>query len=140
MKLISIVPLLIVLSTGAVADTICYERIYDAAHMQKHKLQEVLKIRLKLDQNGGEPSGVVEAGFRELPSYLTSQVTCAVKQKTTSCRVDQNGGSFDVVATARGIKLTNTSQMRFGGLDDGVVIGREIEHRVFALIKVACSD
>jgi hypothetical protein len=140
MRILSTAMVFIMTIGAAAAETVCYERLYDAAHMQKHKLQEVTKIRLKLEDNGEEFSGDIQAGFRELPDYLTSDVTCTEKQKTTSCQVDQNGGSFDFVPTAKGIRLTNTSQIRFGGIDDGVVIGREEEHRVFALVKTACNN
>jgi hypothetical protein len=140
MRFIGIAPLLIAMSTGAVADNACYERIYDAAHLQKHKLQEVSKMRLDLQKIGDRVSGQIRAAFRELPDYLSSDVTCTAKQNSTSCEVDQNGGSFDFVPTAKGIKLTNTSQIRFGGVDDGVVVGREVEHRVFALVKTTCIN
>lgn len=140
MRLVSIATLLIAMSTGAVAEKLCYERNYDATHMQKHKLQEVSKIRLDVQKRGDSFSGQISAAFRELPDYVTSNVMCTAKQKTTSCQVDDNGGSFDFVPTAKGIKLTNTSQIRFGGIDDGVVIGREVEHRVFALVKTACNN
>jgi hypothetical protein len=138
--MLSAMTIVILMTSAASAETACYERTYDAAHMQKHKLQEVTKIRLKLENVGEEFIGDIQAGFRELPTFLSSKVNCAVKQKTTSCRVEQDGGSFDFVPTAKGIRLTNTSQIRFGGVEDGVVIGREVEHRVFALVKTKCSN
>lgn len=132
--------IVILMTSAASAETVCYERTYDAAHMQKHKLQEVTKIRLKLENGGEEFTGDIQAGFRELPTFLSSKVTCTVKQKTTSCKVEQDGGSFDFIPTAKGIRLTNTSQIRFGGVEDGVVIGREVEHRFFALVKTKCTE
>lgn len=140
MRFLGVVTAVILMTGAAGAETACYERFYDAAHMKTHKLQEITKLRLKLEQGSGEAFGQIEAAFRELPSYLTSKVTCAKNQKNTACRVDRNGGSFDLVPTIKGIRLTNTSQIRFGGVDDGVVIGREVEHRVFALVKTTCSD
>jgi hypothetical protein len=138
--MLSAMTIVILMTSAASAETVCYERTYDAAHMQKHKLQEVTKMRLKFENGGEEFTGDIQAGFRELPTFLSSKVTCAVKQKTTTCRVEQDGGSFDFVPTAKGIRLTNTSQIRFGGVEDGVVIGREVEHRVFALVKTKCAE
>jgi hypothetical protein len=140
MRILSMVTAVVLTTGAAVAETVCYERSYNAAHMQKHKLQEITKIRLKLELGDEESFGDIRAGFRELTSFLHSKVTCTKKQKTTSCRIEQDGGSFDLVPTAKGVRLTNTSQIRFGGVEDGVVIGREVEHRVFALVKTACND
>lgn len=140
MRILSAVPVVVLMTIAANAETTCYGRTYDAAHLQKHKLQEVTKIRLKLEGDGAAFSGDIEAGFRELPTFLASKVTCAAQQKVTSCRVEQNGGTFDFISTAKGIRLTNTSQIRFGSVEDGVIIGREVEHRVFALVKTKCSN
>jgi hypothetical protein len=121
-------------------ETTCYKRVYDSAHMQKHKLQEVSKIQLKMEQNGAESAGNIKAAFKELPNFLSSKVTCIIKQKVTACEVENNGGSFTFVATVKGIKLTNTSKIRFGGEDDGVTVGREAEHREFFMFKTVCDD
>lgn len=118
----------------------CYERQYDSAHMQKHKLQEVTKIRLKVEQDGAGATGQIAAAFKELPDYLNSGVRCVIKQKTTACDIENGGGSFSFVATVKGIKLTNSSGVRFGSEDGGVSIGREAEHREFFLFKTTCKD
>jgi hypothetical protein len=129
---------LILLSTAAVAqEQQCYERRYDDAHMQKHKLQEV--TRLKLELSSGDLTGVIAASFRELPDYLGSAVTCTLKGSVHVCRVDNGGGLFEFSSNAKGIRLVNREGIRFGGVDDGVSIGREPEHKLFLLFATPCG-
>ena len=140
MRILSSLMFFACMTSLTMAESACYERLYDAAHMQKHKLQEVTKIKLDLIEDGDAVSGVIKASFRELQEFLSSDVTCSVKQKTTSCQVGKNGGSFGFVQTVNGIKLTNTSGIRFGGEDDGVAIRSEAEHKVFFLFKTSCKN
>jgi hypothetical protein len=138
MKMLSAVLMVLVFpSAGYAAEAACYERIYDAGHMQKHALQEVTKMKLLLQE---DVTGEISAGFKEIPDYLTSEVACRINGKTTACEVGENGGAFTFVPTIKGIKITNKTKIRFGGENDGVAIGNEAEHREFFLFKIACSS
>lgn len=139
MRILNSLVFFICMTSFSMAESACYERVYDAAHMQKHKLQEVTKIQLDLVQENDAATGLIKASFRELPELLTGEVTCAVKQKTTNCEVEKDGGAFGFVQTIKGIKLTNTGGIRFGGEDEGVAIRSEAEHRVFFLFKTTCK-
>ncbi len=120
------------------ADAVCYERIYDTLHMKKHILQEVTKIRLLLDDDN-ELSGKIEAAFREGNAFHASSVDCVVKGNTTTCEILDGGGRFDFTKTDKGIRLVNTSSMRFGDDEGGISIGREAEHRVFLLFTTSIN-
>jgi hypothetical protein len=121
------------------ADDLCFERVYDQAHLRKHKLQEVTRLRLHLDA-GAVTTGKIAAAFRESPDYRSSNVECVAKDKATRCDILADGGDFSFTITPKGIRLLNTSLMRFGDEEDGVSIGREIEHRVFLLFKVGSEN
>jgi hypothetical protein len=126
----------------ASAEPVCYERNYNATHMQKHAKQEITKIRLVLD-GGDVLQGQVHAAFRESENYSGGNVECRAKGKVTSCEILADGGEFEFTPTEKGIRLVNTSTMRFGDEEDGIGIGREPEHRVFLLFKTAvekCSN
>jgi hypothetical protein len=121
---------------------VCYERSYDQAHLKKHALQEITKMRLILD-GGQKLTGRIEAAFRESSSYRGSRVECRVETRATRCEILADGGGFEFTATSKGIRLVNTSTMRFGDEDDGISIGSEAEHRVFLLFDVsnnACQN
>jgi hypothetical protein len=123
------------------AETTCYERVYDKAHMQKHRLQEIVKMRLSL--SGEKPmSGQIAAGFRESPNYRSSDFKCKVGEILTTCNILAEGGNFSFTKTPKGIRLLNTSLMRFGDADNGISIASEKEHRVFLLLAApveACA-
>jgi hypothetical protein len=124
------------------ANDTCYERVYDQAHLQKHELQEVTKIRLTMKQ-GDTISGVIAAAFRESPKYQSSEFECASKDKAVNCEVLADGGEFSFTQTTKGIRLVNMSMVRFGDEEDGVSIGGEAEHRIFLLFQVSpqtCAD
>jgi hypothetical protein len=131
----------VILSSAASAqDALCFERRYDDAHMQKHKLQEVTKIKLQVAAVGAATTGTISAGFRELPGYLSSDVSCDMNGNTHVCDVTGDGGAFDFILNDKGIRLTNRKSIRFGGAEDGVTIGTEAEHKLFLLFKTACSN
>jgi hypothetical protein len=116
----------------------CYEREYDAAHLEKHKLQEITRMRLFLNQSGDDFEGSIAAAFRALPEYQSSPVRCAAKGDKLDCLILEDGGNFTVAVAKTGVLITNTSQMRFGPEETGISFQREAEHLKFLLRPAAC--
>ncbi len=125
--------------------TDCYERVYDTAHLKKHTLQEITKMRLRLRSSQGGTgqsvlAGDIAAAFRESPAYLSSNVECVADGEDMTCEILAEGGGFRFSKSVKGLRLVNTSMMRFGDEESGISIGRESEHRTFILPPSPCRE
>lgn len=97
----------------------CFERIYDAAHLNAHPMQQVMQIRL-MHERGADAKPEAEE-----PLYLSIEITvrgnaevyrlgglCEPQGKGVLCTPEWEAGSFFVEAVADGaLMVTNKSMM-----------------------------
>lgn len=111
----------------------CYERVYDAAHLKRHRGQVVTMMRLQMGLSTDIESDRADslwAKFRNGRVMATQPLECSANQR---CFVEEDGGSFHVDETADGVKITNEGYIRFGDEDDYREVAEDAEHRVFLL-------
>ena len=125
----------------------CYERVYDAKYLRRHKKQQIVKIRLQIGVGQGadgpfEYLDRLDAVFRKTKRYQGNLVECQPAGDDLSCGVESGGGGF--VITDRGrdkgkqaIRITNKTYLRFDNEDDKLSVAAKGEHREFRLYKVS---
>lgn len=121
----------------------CYERVYEKAYLKKNRKQDVIKMRLQIGVGQGTDGAFelldrVDAGFRKKPIYRGGLISCKTEGDELACNIEADGGGFMV--TDRGensVRITNTSEMRFGDDEDGIVVKGKGQNREFRLFRVS---
>ncbi len=128
------------LATPARADIKgCYERVYSAAHLHKHRGQKVTMMRLQIGLTKDIDSAQADklwATFRNGRSLATWPLECSDNHR---CFVEGDGGSFHIDETADGVKISNEGYIRFGDDEDYIEVPDDTEHRVFLLKRVGAG-
>jgi hypothetical protein len=100
------------------ADATCMARSYDAAHMQAHPKQKVTGIAFTYAKPapGDEEPGAITAALvvtlKGSKTKLYGAAYCkAGKGSDVACIIDEDGGNFKLVETAKGPLLENADRM-----------------------------
>ena len=121
----------------------CYERVYDSRYLKKHRKQDVVKMRFQIGVGKGtdgpfELLDRIDAGFRKKSLYRGNLVGCTDVNDGLECGIEADGGTFTVIDRGdNSIRITNTSEMRFGDEEDGTTIKAKGDHREFRLYRVS---
>ena len=118
----------------------CYERTYDKVHLKKHPKQRIkfisLQYGLQKDLNGPENLlDQITAKVTGINGTTQNLIVCKLIGSVLDCGIEADGGLFTATETAKGIKITNASEMTFGDDEVGVSLKAEGEHQVFLLNK-----
>lgn len=120
----------------------CYERVYDARYLKKNKKQKVVRMRFQVGVGGGEDgppelADRIEATLRGKSVYRGSAVACTPDGRELVCDILADGGSFRVTDRGKNsLRVTNTSQLRFGNEEDGDSVKADKSNREFRLYRV----
>ena len=121
----------------------CYERIYEKSYLKKHRKQDVIKMRFQIGVGKGtdgpfELLDRIDAAFRKKPIYRGNLAGCTDVNDGLECGIESDGGTFTVIDRGdNSIRITNTSDMRFGNEEDGITIKPKGEHREFRLYRIS---
>jgi hypothetical protein len=123
----------------------CYDRVYDAAHLARHKAQRVTAIRLQygFETGADTPDAAINrlwVKFRSVKPAHEAVVVCEERAPPWECGIEGDGGRFILEETGDGVKITNRDYMRVndpGGSEEGIEIPADAEHRVFLLRRVS---
>jgi hypothetical protein len=122
----------------------CYERVYDAAHMAKHKDQIVHAIQLQVgfehpDMDGEDEDDLdsLAVKFRSNSKLYYAGPHCA----KNVCVTDRQGERFILAETEKGLTLRLESKLKVneeaGGDETEIDILPDAENKTFALPKVS---
>lgn len=125
----------------------CYERVYDAKYLRRHKGQHVIRIRLQIGVSQGDDGPFefldrIDAVLRKARRYDGNLISCEPMGEELSCGIEADGGTFTV--TDRGldrgrqaIRISNDGYMNFGGDDASKTVESDNENREFRLYRVS---
>lgn len=127
---------------GKGADSVCYSRKYDAAHMARHPRQKVIAIELDFDANssrteGGRPTRFVvglTVRFKDKSGWYGSVTLC--NERATgglACSLESDGGQFNLQEAGDGLELRPTTEISIEGEDFVTFGGKTSDDNVFIL-------
>lgn len=124
----------------------CYERVYDADHMDSHKNQRVraMQMQLGFHEPNTELKSEDDMDYLAVIFLADDRLYYAGPQCTgTTCRTERDGESLTLAETKNGLTVTLESKLRVDEEGMGGEAGADIlpnaDHKVFALAKVSAE-
>lgn len=105
-----------------VSGSVCYERIYDAAHLKAHPKQEVTRFKLDLtsnrQENGEEMiSAIAEISVKGKSAPYDLSAVCKPKGSGLNCIPEWDAGTYSITRDGDGSLLVTNNKMIFNPYD-----------------------
>jgi hypothetical protein len=129
----------------------CFERVYDAQHIAKHRGQIVQAIQLQIGMTSGKSEADLSENeldslavrFLKNTKLYYSGAVCSGNQDEASCSDNATATRFSVQRTGKGVKITFNTPVHVvaeGEPDITKTIPRDTENSIYALVKVSDSN
>jgi hypothetical protein len=142
---LTILALLLIVQPAHAAIKGCFTRTYDAAHLAKHKGQDVtfMALQVGFEPNGEEYENLFQVRLRGSYTLLLNGFVCVERAQKTLCKImdsgndNKLGGSF--VITSKGDSVLISPESDLNLVEEGefkprlLTVTKNPEHKTFKL-------